>query len=202
MSDQEKNGERDERAVNGTDANDPVAKEEAADAVEILRKQLEEEKEKADSYLKSWQRTQADFINYKRRTEQERVEQTKYANASLILKILPVLDDFDRAFANLPKQAEEMPWLDGIRLIDRKLRSILEQAGVTPIEALGHDFDPTLHEAVLFEEGTEPGQGKVIEELQKGYKLHDRVIRPTMVRVGQLPTAEREEQEPVANDRT
>ncbi len=163
--------------------------EKATDDVELLKKQLEEEREKADNYLKNWQRTQADFIKYKRRTEQEKVEQVKYANTSLILKVLPVLDDFDRALASLPRQAEEMTWLEGIKLIDRKLRTILEQAGVTPIEALGHDFDPTLHEAVLFEEGADPRHGKVVEELQKGYKLQDRIIRPTLVKVGQMPPA-------------
>lgn len=154
---------------------------------EALLKQLDEEKTKADDYLKHWQRTQADFINYKRRTEQERAELIKYANSSLILKILPVLDDFDRAFANFPPEFRQAPWLEGITLIDRKLRLILEQEGVTTIEALGKDFDPSLHEAVLFDDGADPKHGKVVAELQKGYKLHDRVIRPTLVKVGRMP---------------
>jgi molecular chaperone GrpE len=153
--------------------------------VESLRESLQEEKAKAEDYLKNWQRSQADFINYKRRMEQERVEQTKFANATLILKILPVLDDFERASASLSREVESPAWLEGINLIERKLRFILEQEGVTPIEALGKDFDPQLHEAVMFEEGTDPQHGVVVAELQKGYKLHDRVIRPAMVKVGQ-----------------
>ncbi|MCL5265772.1 MAG: nucleotide exchange factor GrpE [Chloroflexi bacterium] len=164
--------------------------EEAASDFEALKRQLEEETAKADDYLKHWQRTQADFINYKRRVEQERADQLKYANASLILKILPVIDDFDRAFASLPHEVQQMTWFDGIALIDRKLRFVLEQEGVTAIEALGKDFDPTLHEAVMFEEGADPQHGKVVAELQKGYKLHDRVVRPTLVKVGQLPQEE------------
>ncbi len=180
--------ERDEQIAANQNSEQPQTDETVADDPELLKKQLEEEKEKADNYLKNWQRVQADFINYKRRTEQERAEQTKYANASLILKILPVLDDFDRAFASLPPQFQQMTWLEGIALIDRKLRFILEQAGVTPIEAQGQEFDPMLHEAVLFEEGADPKHGKVVAELQKGYKLHDRVIRPTLVKVGQMPS--------------
>ncbi|MBI2953508.1 MAG: nucleotide exchange factor GrpE [Chloroflexi bacterium] len=169
------------------EANNPLAEEKPVEDAELLKQQLEEEKTKVDDYLKHWQRTQADFINYKRRTEQERAELLKFSNASLILKILPVLDDFDRAFSSLPREIQHMTWLDGIALIDRKLRFILEQEGVTPIEALGKEFDPTQHEAVLFEEGADPQHGKVVAELQKGYKLHDRVIRPTLVKVGQTP---------------
>lgn len=161
----------------------------AAEENESLRAILEEEKGKADNYLKNWQRAQADFINYKRRIEQERAEQIKFANATLILKVLPILDDFERAFANLPHELATLTWLGGIAMIERKLRFVLEQEGVTPIDAMGKDFDPLLHEAVLFEEGTDLQHGKVVAELQKGYKLHDRVIRPTLVKVGQ-PTDE------------
>ncbi len=166
--------------------------------VEALQRELEEEKAKAAEYLQHWQRSQADFINYKRRVEQEKSEQAKYAKASLVLKILPVLDDFDRALANLPREVQRMTWVEGIALIDRKLRFILEQEGVTPIEALGKDFDPMMHEAVLFDEGADPQHGKVVAELQKGYKLYDKVIRPTLVKVGQLPpeaTANQEQDE-------
>lgn len=176
----EESGKRAVSAAKETEQKDPLMAE-----VEALHASLEEEKAKAEDYLKNWQRAQADFINFKRRTEQERVEQTKFANSALILKIIPVLDDFERAFATLPREVEGIPWLEGIALIERKLRFILEQEGVTPIEALGNDFDPNLHEAVLLEEGTDPQHGVVVAELQKGYKLHDRVIRPTMVKVGQ-----------------
>jgi molecular chaperone GrpE len=171
----------------GSNQSEHAGNIEATSDFEALQKQVDEEKTKSEEYLKHWQRTQADFINYKRRMEQERVDQIKYANSSLILKVLPVLDDFDRAFANIPSEFRQAPWLEGITLIERKLRQILEQEGVVPIEALGKDFDPAQHEAVLFDDGADPKHSKVVAELQKGYKLHDRVIRPTMVKVGPMP---------------
>ncbi|MBI4321396.1 MAG: nucleotide exchange factor GrpE [Chloroflexi bacterium] len=170
----------------------PTAEGNHVAELESLRTELAEEKAKADDYLKNWQRSQADFINYKRRMEQERADQAKFANSALILRILPVLDDFGRAFTSIPQALKQYTWLEGIALIDRKLRLVLEQEGVTPIEAVGEDFDPMLHEAVIIEEGTDPQHGRVVEELQKGYKLHDRVIRPTLVKVGQLPAVQQD----------
>jgi molecular chaperone GrpE len=153
-----------------------------------LRSQLEEEKSKADRCLTNWQRAEADLANFRRRTEQEKSDLVKYANASLIGRFLPVLDDFERAIGTIPEDASSAGWVDGIRLIDRKLRNLLEQEGVTPIEALGREFDPHVHEAVMREEG-EGDLDVVVEELQKGYKLNDRVIRPTMVKVGRRNSA-------------
>ena len=158
--------------------------------VESLKQALAEATEKAEGYLASWQRTQADFINYKRRNEQEREEFSKFANATLILSLLPVLDDLERAMASIPAKPSRLNWLDGIRLIERKFRARLEAQGLTRIEALGKPFDPSLHEAVRQDRGEE---GIVIEELQKGYKLHDRVIRPTMVVVGNGEAAAKED---------
>jgi len=157
-----------------------VVSEELED-VESLNKALAEEKAKAENYLANWQRAQADFINYKRRIEQERNETVKFANATLALDLLPVLDDLERALDNITPKLAGLTWVDGIGLIYRKLQAILELHGLTEIQALGQPFDPNLHEAVLYGEGEE---GKVVEELQKGYKLHDRVLRPTMVEVG------------------
>ena len=150
---------------------------------ETLQSQLEEEKARAERCLANWQRAEADLANFKRRAEQERAELIKFANASLIEKILPVLDDFERAIGAVPQDQQTTGWVEGIKLIDRKLRNVLEQEGVVPIEALGKEFDPYVHEAVLREEG-EGDVDVVVEEIQKGYKLHDRVIRPTMVKVG------------------
>lgn len=149
--------------------------------VASLEKAFAEEKEKAESYLANWQRAQADFINFKRRIEQERNETVRFANATLMLTMLPVLDDLERALENVSEKLSGLTWVDGIALIYRKLQAILEGHGLSEIKALGEPFDPNLHEAVLYGEGEE---GKVIEELQKGYKLHDRVLRPTMVKVG------------------
>ena len=149
--------------------------------IEILKQALAEEKVKAEGHLANWQRAQADFINYKRRVEQEREEISKFANAMLIFSLLPILDDLERAFASVPPRLAKLSWLDGVRLIERKLRASLESQGLSEIKVLGEPFDPHLHEAVRQDKGTE---GIVIEEVRKGYKLHDRVIRPAMVVVG------------------
>ena len=99
----------------------------------------------------------------------------------LIFSLLPILDDLERAFASVPPRLAKLSWLDGVRLIERKLRASLESQGLSEIKVLGEPFDPHLHEAVRQDKGTE---GIVIEEVRKGYKLHDRVIRPAMVVVG------------------
>jgi molecular chaperone GrpE len=149
--------------------------------IETLKETLAEAKAKAEANLAGWQRAQADFINYKKRTEQERQELSKFANSVLILSLLPVLDDFERAFSSIPPKMGKLSWLDGIRLIERKMWAILQAQGLSPIKALGEPFDPALHEAVRQDRGQE---GIVIEEIQKGYLLEDRVIRPAMVVVG------------------
>ena len=152
-----------------------------------LKQALAEEKEKAEGYLANWQRAQADFINYKQRSEQEREETSKFANAMLMLNLLPVLDDLERAFTSMPPHliklsaSDGRTWIDGIRLIERKLQASLEAQGLSLIKALGEPFDPKLHEAAMHGKGKE---GEVIKELQKGYKLQDRIIRPTIVVVG------------------
>ena len=149
--------------------------------VEALKQALAAEKEKAENYLANWQRAQADFINYKRRSEQEKEEINKFANSVLMLSLLPVLDDLERALDSILPGLAEPSWLEGVKLIERKMKASLEAQGLSPIEALGKPFDPHLHEAVRQEKGKE---GIVIEEVQKGYKFHDRVIRASRVVVG------------------
>jgi molecular chaperone GrpE len=149
--------------------------------IEDLRQSLAEEKEKAKEYLTNWQRSQADFINYKKRTEQEKKEVVKFANSMLITSLLAIIDDMERAFVALPPQLMGFSWIDGVRLIYNKLKAILEGQGLAEIKAKGELFDPNLHEAVMSQEGEE---GIVVDEIQKGYKLEDRVIRPSKVVVG------------------
>jgi molecular chaperone GrpE len=151
------------------------------EGVASLQKALAEEKEKAEKYLANWQRAQADFVNFKRRTEQERAELNNFANSTLVLNLLPVLDDLERALEHANEDVEGSAWVDGIKLIYKKLKTTLEAQGLEEIEAEGEDFDPNVHEAVMAVEGEE---GKVIEETQKGYKMRNRVIRPTKVKVG------------------
>ena len=149
--------------------------------VETLRKSLAEEKEKAEGYLANWQRSQADFINYKRRIEQGREDFNKFARSALILSLLPILDDLERAFAAIPHRQDKLAWVEGIRMVERKLRTSLEAQGLTPIQARGEPFDPNYHEAARQGKGEE---GLVVEEVRRGYMLHDKVLRPTMVVVG------------------
>ena len=160
--------------------------------IESLKKALAEEKARAEDYLASWQRAQADFINYKRRSEQEKEEVSKFASSILMLSLLPILDDLERAFTSLPPELVEVTWADGIKLIERKLRATLEAQGLSEIKAVGEPFDPNLHEAVAQAKGKE---GVVVRELQKGYKFHDRVIRPSQVVVGSGEEAEGKKEE-------
>ena len=150
------------------------------DSVDTGKAQAEEKSE-AEKYLDNWKRTQADFINYKKRTEQEKEETVKFGNSMLLLAILPVLDDLQRALSSVPQDVKDLPWVEGIRLIERKFSSSLETQGVKLIKTEGEAFDPNVHEAALHVDGDD---GMIVEELQKGYKLYDRVIRPAVVAVG------------------
>lgn len=152
-------------------------------SVEKLMQQLEACREQSEYHLDQWRRTAAEFANYKKRNEREQAEYAKYSNAALIKRLLPVLDDMDRAFANLPEGLDKEPWVEGMALVYRKLRMVFEQEGLREIEAVGQPFDPTLHEAVTHEPSDTAAEGEVIDEVQKGYMLNDRVLRPAMVRV-------------------
>jgi molecular chaperone GrpE len=159
---------------------------ELAERIEQLERELAETKAKSEEHLYNWQRSAADFSNYKRRTDEERAQLSQFSTAILIGRLLGVLDDFDRALENVPPEAHDA-WIEGVKLVERKLRGVLESEGVTPIEAVGQPFDPNLHEAVAHEESTEHADNEVIGEVQRGYRLHDRVIRPSLVRVANNP---------------
>ena len=161
---------------------DSEKESEGQEITEDLASALEQEKERADRNLANWQRAQADLSNYKKRVDQEKQDLAKFANAALIGSMLNLVDDFQRARSTIPESILGMTWVEGLFLIERKLGATLEAAGLSEIKALGEDFDPNLHEAVMHGDGPE---GKIVEEFQRGYKLHDRVIRPAMVKVGQ-----------------
>lgn len=151
------------------------------DDVEGLRTRLEEEKQRAGKHYESWQRSAADYQNYKRRMEEERREVARLATVSLIINLLPLMDDIERALSSVDPKIAGLTWIDGIWMIYRKFEAVLQNAGVTEIEADAQQFDPTVHEAISEVDGEE---GKVLSVVQKGYKLGDRVIRPAMVVVG------------------
>jgi molecular chaperone GrpE len=136
----------------------------------------------ADENLAALQRMAADFANYRKRNEAERADYTKFAKSDLIAKLLDILDAYDRALATVPDELKASSWADGMWLIERKLRSILEAEGLQAIDSLGKPFDPYEHEAIAHVESDEP-EGTVIQEHQKAYRLHDRIIRPAMVTV-------------------
>jgi molecular chaperone GrpE len=142
---------------------------------------VERAEREASEFRDKWMRAAADYQNLKRRSEQERQDLARFANAALIINILPILDDMERALGTLDAKLAGLTWVEGIYHIYRKFKQALESAGVSEIEADGADFDPNLHEAVQYSEGDE---GKVVSVVQKGYKLGDRVIRPSMVVVG------------------
>ena len=165
-------------------AGEPMpASDGAATDVAHLIAQVDAERATAAEYLAQWQRTAADFSNFKRRNEQERAEMAKLFNASLVGQLLPVLDNFERALAAVPPDLADHAWIAGITLTEKQLRSALEKEGLSAIDAQGQPFDPTLHEAVAHEVSADHEDDTVIEEFQKGYKLHDRVLRPAMVKV-------------------
>ncbi len=148
-----------------------------------LETRLAQAEAQASEYKDQWLRATADYKNFKRRAELERSELIRSASSALLLKLLPVMDDFERAIDNISPEIAETAWWGGTQLIAQKLRTILESEGVKAIVAVGTPFDPNLHEAVLYEDA-EGQDGIVIGELQRGYKLGDRVLRPSMVKVG------------------
>jgi molecular chaperone GrpE len=153
----------------------------AAEGEESLEQTLAAARKQSEEYLANWQRAQADFINYKRRNEQERQEFNAFANANLILGLLPVLDDLERAIKSIPHKFAHHEWVEGVRLVERKFKTILEGQGVKPIKALGETFDPNFHEALRQDKGK---KDIIIEEFQKGYMFNDKLLRPARVVVG------------------
>ena len=155
--------------------------------IEDLRQQLEAAQQEAAESKLGWQRIAADFANYKRRTELDREQMMGLANEILLAKLLLIVDDFDRAIVNVPAELQDNGWVGGIAAIDRKLDALLASEGLTPIEAVGKPFDPHEHEAVVQEERTDVADGTVVAELQRGYRIRDRVLRPAMVAVAVNP---------------
>ena len=172
----------DKRAAARMKDNEQMGSEDAApDGAGSIAEELATAKEKADSYYASWQRSAADFANFKRRVEEERAEQARFANAAMVINVLPVFDDLERAIGTVDAQLAGLNWVQGIEAIYRKFERLLEAMSVKEIEAAGQRFDPARHEAI----GQGPGpEGQVLHVAQKGYLLGERVLRPAMVIVG------------------
>jgi molecular chaperone GrpE len=173
----------------------PEGKGEVADDLETLCKQLEEVRAKEAEYLDGWQRARAELSNARKRFQREQQGAYTNAKADMLLRLLPIIDDFERAFADLPDELTDHTWIQGIKLVQQKAQGILNQEGVKPIEAAGQEFDPLWHQAVTHEPSEEVPEGQVIAEMQKGYSMGDRVLRPSMVRVSSGPPPEPEPEE-------
>lgn len=157
------------------------AEAEQASRVAELELQLESEQMKSEEYLDSLRRSQADFINYKRRVTQEQQEGNVAAQVAMLEQLLPMLDDLGRALQAAPTKYREQPWVQGIFLVSKRLSSTLEQMGVRQIGKEGEMFDPRLHEAVMAQPNADVPAGTILQVTRPGYALNERVIRPAQV---------------------
>ena len=148
-----------------------------------LKHECEKLQKEAAHNLDGWQRERAEFSNYKKRIDREKEQLRQTLTGSVIKKYLVILDDIDRALKNRPQNGDGAAWADGIELIERKLLSILDSEGIERINQNKVQFDPNLHEAISNEDNPDFESGEVIEVVQQGYKLGDRILRPAMVRV-------------------
>jgi molecular chaperone GrpE len=168
------------KAAGGSNgAEDESAAAAVLDDLEALRARAQER----DEYLDLLQRTRADFANYQKRNQKEREQERRYWNGPLVLDLLPALDNLERATAAAKQVGETGPLVQGVAMVQSQLLDILKRHGVTPIEALGQPFDPNLHQAVMQQPAPDKPPNTVVAVLERGYMLHDRVLRPARVAV-------------------
>jgi molecular chaperone GrpE len=166
------------------DANAAQQETEAASAEQDpVQRELEELRKQADENYQRFLRTQADFDNFRRRARQEKEDFVKYASLKLIEQLLPVIDNFERALSSSKENKDFDALVKGLDMTFRQLDQVLVQEGLRPIESVGQPFNPEIHQAIMQVESEEHEEGIVVEELQKGYMLKDKVIRPAMVKV-------------------
>jgi molecular chaperone GrpE len=168
----------DSRASSAVNAEQAVARPDP----QPVDPELQAARDEAQANFARYQRLAADFENYKRRTRQELADRTQYANEELLRKLLPILDNLHRALDHAPEGIDRN-WFDGLRTVVRQFEDTLQAQGVSPIAAVGEKFDPSKHEAIAREETDEHEEGTIVEEMQPGYRLHERVLRPTLVKV-------------------
>ena len=168
-----------------TEDEEPVSKEDkkAAKKQAKLNKKEDSYKEKIDQLEDRVKRQMAEFENFRKRTDKEKQAMFDTGAKSVIEKILPVVDNFERGLATVPEESKEDPFVDGMNKVYRQLLTELENLGVKPIEAVGQEFNPDFHNAVMHVEDEEAGENIITEEFQKGYMYHDSVVRHSMVKV-------------------
>lgn len=168
-----------EAAHSAAEADEPIASPDGANLLQMLIEAQMEAKTNEDG----WQRARAEFANYKKRIERERSELFQRAALDTLKALLPIIDDFDRAFDSVPDALGEEPWLDGISMIRRKFVNLLELYDIEAIDPTGGPFDPNMHQAIGAEDSDEVESGHVIATLQKGYRAGDQVLRLALVKV-------------------
>jgi molecular chaperone GrpE len=178
-----------EKEQNGSDFNeDSIFEDQGVDSeleeqVIALQTALDEMDNKAEEYLDGWQRARAEFANYKKRVLRENMDIRQVARGEVIKLYLDIADDLERALQEKPETGETEIWVEGIEIIFQKLRARLESEGIKPMKAMGEEFDPNIHEALMKEESEEFESGQIIEVMQEGYWIGDKVLRPALVRV-------------------
>lgn len=166
---------------------EPAEGQVTTEQMEALAAKLHAAEAQVAEYLDGWQRARAEFVNFKRRMEAEREDMRIRSKEDILRKLLPIVDDFERAFQTIPAEHATAPWINGISMIQNKLMALLAQEGVVPMEAVGKPFDPRFHEAVLREDSTDLPDETVKTELRRGYLLGDRVLRAAQVTVANNP---------------
>jgi len=148
-----------------------------------LAEQLTAALAEAARNLDGWQRTQAEFANARKRFDRQRIETSANVTVDIVGKLLPLIDDFERALESVPTEDLDDPWIVGVSLVYRKMLTVLESMGVQPIPAVGEPFDPNFHEALSQEPSDAHDSGIIVSEMRRGYQMGDRVIRPSLVTV-------------------
>ena len=165
--------------------------EEPESELERVKRELAETQQRSEEFFGNWQRSAADLSNFRRRVDQERSDVLKYGGTEVLADLLGVVDDWERAMAVLPPEMLKFTWIHGTAQIYQKLLWVLTRHGVTPVEATDQSFDPHLHDAVMRDEDVPTAeQTHVVQELQRGYKIHERVLRPALVKVGRAPSTQ------------
>ena len=191
--------EMEEEILENEEINDTVEEETAEEAEEAVAEEPEAEKEKGSFFKKKEKkdkkdekieeltdrvrRQMAEFDNFRKRTEKEKTQMFETGAKSIVEKILPVVDNFERGLAAVTEEEKGTPFVEGMEKIYKQMMTVLEEAGVKPIEAVGQEFDPNLHNAVMHVEDEEFGENIIAEEFQKGYTYRDSVVRHSMVKV-------------------
>jgi molecular chaperone GrpE len=204
----DENTEQDSDDAGAAGVDEPSEAEHQADGTDetktgSMEEELEAERQRSAEYLEQAQRARAEFVNYRRRTEEELARMQTQAGERIISKFLPAIDDLDRAIESMSEEDRTSSWGEGIILVQKKIWSTLESEGVKPIHAVGKPFDPSLHEAISMRDGAN-GATTVIQEYQRGFMLGERVLRPSMVVVGSAddapePSPENDENETDSN---